>query len=98
MQTMMIISGLGPALFHASYLAQTTVTVAQVATEFFTHLFFYPGEHLCTVMIMGGVVIAAVVGPIYLAKRAYEKRQQAGPAPHPTGSATTMTAHRLTPW
>ncbi len=90
----MIISGLGPALFHTSYLATTTMSVAQIATEFFTHLFFYPGQHLHVVMIMSGVVIAAVVGPIYLAKRAYEKRVQAESALHPTDSATARSARR----
>ncbi len=95
----MIISGLGPALIHTSYLASTMMTVAQVATEFFTHLFYYPGQHLQTIMIMSGVVILAIVGSIYLAKRAYDKRSAAliGSALHPTDSSTSMSAHQLVP-
>ncbi|NGX55009.1 MAG: hypothetical protein KR126chlam2_00631 [Chlamydiae bacterium] len=95
----MIISGLGPALFHTSYLASTMMTVAQVAIEFFTPLFYYPGEHVQTIMIMSGVVILAIVGPIYLAKRAYDRRSaaQVGSAPHPADSSTSMSAHQLTP-
>ena len=71
---MLAISGFGSIIYHCHCLATATAKLAQLAREFFTHLFYHPGEHLQFILAIGAVVIAAVVVPVYLAKREYEKR------------------------
>lgn len=75
---MLMISGFSSIVFHTTTFTATfasaTAKVLQMAKDFFTHLLLHPGEHSQAILIMGAVIIAAVVGPVYLAKRAYDKR------------------------
>ena len=57
----------------SSFSFTASVAVTAVAKEFFTHLFFFPFEHISAIMVMGAVVLAAGVGSAYLIRRLFNR-------------------------
>lgn len=50
-----------------------TSLTASAAHQFFTNLFYHPGQYPMPIMILGGVTVAACVGVAFLVKMAYDK-------------------------
>lgn len=49
-----------------------TKNVSTIAKDFFSHLLHHPSQHMIVVFCFAGIVIAAVVGTLFLIKKIYD--------------------------
>lgn len=48
-----------------------------VAADFFAHLLLYPGQHMYAIIAFGVFLGGAILGTLFLAKKAYDKKVEA---------------------